>query len=90
MDIDNKIEQLEGLIRNDTTNFQARRELVVALFDIGDNAGALKNLNYLISVFPDDARLYYNAGIAWEKMKDNKKAEEMYLHTKNVNNYFFH
>ena len=79
MSAEQSVEQLEKLLKEDATNFQARRELVVLLMDLGDNAGALKHLNYLISVFPDDARLYYNAGIAWEKIRETEKAKDSYL-----------
>ena len=73
-----EIENLTEIIKNDPTNFQARRELTVALMDKGFNDEAIKQLSYLISVFPEDARLHYNLGIAWDKIKNYKQAIKAY------------
>ena len=73
-----EIENLTNLIKNDPTNFQARRELTVALMDKGFNEEAIKQLSYLISVFPEDARLHYNLGIAWDKIRNFKQALKAY------------
>ena len=45
-----EIENLTNLIKEDPTNFQARRELTVALMDKGFNEEAVKQLSYLITV----------------------------------------
>ena len=58
-----KIEELEQLVEQDASNFQARRELSVALLDKGFNEDALRHINYLLNIFPDDARLHFNQGI---------------------------
>lgn len=73
-----KIEELEELVEKDASNFQARRELSVALLDKGFNEDALKHINYLINIFPDDARLYFNQGIVFEKLKKDFLAEKSY------------
>ena len=73
-----KIEELENIVKNDPSNFQARRELSMALLDKGFNQDALKHTNYLIRIFPEDARLQYNLGIIFEKLKNNKLAEQAY------------
>ena len=73
-----EIENLTNLIKDDPTNFQARRELTVALMDKGFNEEAIKQLSYLITVFPDDARLHYNLGIAWDKMRNFNQAKKAY------------
>lgn len=73
-----KIEELEEAIANDPTNFQARRELSVALLDKGFNQDALKHINYLIGIFPEDARLHYNQAIVFEKLKKDSLAEKSY------------
>ena len=72
------IEELYETIKNDPSNFQAVRELSVALLDSGFNEEALKQLVYLVGVFPDDARLYFNIGFTFEKLKMDKKAEYSY------------
>ena len=72
------IENLQELLKEDPSNFQARRELSVLLADNGFNEEALANLEYLIKYFPDDADLYYNLGILYEKIKNLKKAKESY------------
>ena len=73
-----EIENLTNLIKDDPTNFQARRELTVALMDKGFNEEAIKQLSYLITVFPEDARLHYNLGIAWDKMRNFNQAKKAY------------
>ena len=73
-----EIENLTNLIKEDPTNFQARRELTIALMDKGFNEEAIKQLSYLITIFPEDARLHYNLGIAWDKLHNFKQAQKAY------------
>ncbi len=73
-----KIEELQNLLREDSQNFQARRQLAVLLTDCGFNDEALKNLIYLSKVFTNDSGIFYNLGIVYEKLKNSKKAKECY------------
>ena len=78
MDNFDKIEELFETVKNDPGNFQAVRELSVALLDSGYNEEALKQLVYLVGIFPEDSRLYFNIGYTFEKLKMNQKAEYSY------------
>ena len=69
-----KIEELSELVLKDSTNFQARRELVVELMQKGFNEEALKHLYILLKTFPEDSRLHYNAAIVLENLKKYDKA----------------
>lgn len=73
-----EIEKLQELLKNDPSNFQARRELSVLLSQEGFNEEALANLQFLTKYFPEDADLHYNLGILYEKLKDLEKAELSY------------
>lgn len=73
-----KIEELQGLIREDSKNFQARRQLAVLLMDCGFNEEALQHLLYLSKTFSYDDGIFYNLGIVYEKMKKYSKAREAY------------
>ena len=73
-----RFENLKKTIENDPANFQARRELAVLCLDLGFDQAAMKHLSYLINIFPDDANLYFNAGICWEKLKHPKYALNAY------------
>lgn len=72
------IEKLQDNLKQDPSNFQARRELAVALAYQGFNEEALANLQYLAKYFPNDADLQYNLGILYEKLKDFKSAKIAY------------
>src|SRR5574344_1711444 len=74
-----EIEELQQILREDSSNFQARRRLAVVLLDKGFNEESLKQFQFLISIFPQDASLYYNKGIVHEKMRDLASAEQSYL-----------
>ena len=74
-----KIEELQEILREDPQNFQARRELAILLIDAGFPKEAAQHLLYLAKTFPDDSAIYYNLGIAYEKQKEFKKAQEAYL-----------
>ena len=75
----NEIEKLQALLKEDASNFQARRELSILLASNGFNEEALSNLEYLLKYFPEDAELHYNIGILYEKLKNIEKAKESYL-----------
>ena len=73
-----RFENLKKTVENDPENFRARRELAVLCLDLGFDQAAMKHLSYLINVFPDDANLYFNIGICWEKLKHPKYALNAY------------
>lgn len=74
-----KIEELQNIIKEDSTNFQARRKLAVLLMDSGFNEEALGQLLYLSRNFSNDDGIFYNLGIVYEKLKNFEKAKEAYL-----------
>ena len=74
----NEIEKLQEVLKDDPSNFQARRELSILLADNGFNEEALSNMKYLEKYFPDDAELHYNLGILYEKLKDFDNAKLAY------------
>ena len=76
--MENDIETLQKLLQDDPSNFQARRELSILLVNNGFNEEAEGNLQYLCKYFPEDAELYYNLGIVYEKLKKYDKAKEVY------------
>ncbi len=73
-----EIENLQEVLQNDPSNFQARRELSILLADNGFNEEALSNLKYLEKFFPEDAELQYNIAILYEKTKDFDNAKTAY------------
>ena len=73
-----EIEKLQTLLQKDPSNFQARRELSILLARDGFNEEALSNLKYLSKYFPEDAEIWYNLGIQYEKVKDFKRAKKSY------------
>lgn len=77
--MDNEIEELQSILRDDPYNFQARRTLSLALLDAGFNKEAKKNLLHLVRTFPENAELHYNLGIACEKLFEYEHAERAYL-----------
>ncbi|MBR3889753.1 tetratricopeptide repeat protein [bacterium] len=77
--MDNEIEELQAILKEDPYNFQARRTLSLALLDNGFNKEAKKTLLYLVRTFPDNAELHYNLGIACEKTREFEHAERAYL-----------
>lgn len=76
MNID--IEYLQQILKDDPSNFQARRELSIALADMGFNEEALVNFKYLRKYFPNDADIHYNIGIIQEKLKKFNEAKKSY------------
>ena len=73
-----KIEELQNILKDDQTNFQARRELAVLLLDCGYPEEAKQHFLYLSKIFNDDSGIFYNLGITYEKLKDLDKAEDAY------------
>ena len=73
-----KIEELQSILKQDQTNFQARRELAVLLLDCGYSEEAKQHFLYLSKIFNDDSGIFYNLGITYEKLKDLNKAEDAY------------
>ena len=74
-----EIKELQRILKEDSSNFQARRRLAVLLLDNGFNEEALKQFLFLIGIFPSDASLYYNLGIVYEKLKKLDFAEQAYI-----------
>lgn len=74
-----EIKELQAMLKEDSSNFQARRRLAILLLDSGFSEDALKQLSFLIGIFPADASLYYNLGIVYEKLKKLDLAEKAYL-----------
>ena len=72
------IEKLQAVLKEDPSNFQARRELSILLSKEGFNEEALSNLEFLIKYFPEDADIFYNIGILHEKLKNFREAEKSY------------
>lgn len=73
-----KIDELQNILKEDQTNFQARRQLAVLLLDFGYAEEAKQHLLYLSKIFPDDSGIFYNLGITYEKLKNLDKAEMAY------------
>ena len=73
-----RFENLQTTIKLNPKNFQARRELIMLCLDLGFEKVAMSHIKYLLEIFPDDANLYFNAGICWEKLKEYEKAEKLY------------
>ncbi|GBF22745.1 TPR repeat-containing protein [Candidatus Gastranaerophilus sp. (ex Termes propinquus)] len=73
-----RFDTLKRAIEEDTTNFQARRELAVLCLDLGFEQMALKHLSYLANIFQEDASLQFNIGICWEKLKRYEYALKAY------------
>ena len=80
-----KIEELQQLVKEDSANSQARRQLAVLLLDSGFNEEALQHLLYLSKNFSYDDGIFYNLGIVYEKMKNFHKAKEAYLKSIDLN-----
>ena len=64
-----KIEQFQEILRQDSSNSEIRRQLAVVLLDCGYNEEALKHLLYIVQCGVEDGGVYYNLGIAYEKLK---------------------
>lgn len=75
----NKIESLQQILKEDSSNFQVRRQLAVLLLDSGFSEEALQHFLYLARIFPQDSGIFYNLGIVYEKLKDLDKAEANYI-----------
>ena len=73
-----KIEELQNILKEDQTNFQARRQLAVLLLDLGYPEEAKQHFLYLSKIFTDDSGIFYNLGITYEKLKDLDKAITAY------------
>lgn len=71
-------ENLKETVENDPSNFQAKRELAILCLDLGFEKIALKHLNALTLMFPNDPNLHFNVGICWEKLKHPKFAIKAY------------
>ena len=69
-----RFENLQTTIKLNPKNFQARRELIMLCLDLGFEQVAMAHIKYLLDIFPDDANLYFNAGICWEKLKNYENA----------------
>ena len=73
-----KIEELQNILSQDSSNLSARRKLAILLLDSGYADEALLHLLYLSKATPDDSGIFYNLGIACEKLKKYPEAKEAY------------
>jgi len=73
-----KIEKLQANLKRDPSNFQIRRQLAMLLLDNGYKKEALAHFLHLAEIFKNDAELFYNMGIVYEKLKDLNNAEKAY------------
>ena len=60
-----KIEELQNILKQDSSNFQVRRQLAVLLLDTGYAEEALPHFLYLSQIFQQDSGIYYNLGIVY-------------------------
>ena len=74
-----RIDDLQQILRDDNNNYQARRELAILLLDTGYAEEALAHLLFLSKTFPEDSEIFYNLGIAYEKLKKKDDAKNAYL-----------
>ena len=79
MSNEEKINELQEILREDSENYRARRELALLLIDNGYAKEAIQHIAYLLTKFPEDEELYYNLGIAYEKEKLFEDAKTAYL-----------
>ena len=77
------LENLKTAVENDPTNFQARRELAVLCMDMGYEKVALNQFNSLSQVFTEDADIFFNIGICWEKLRKPFVTEKWFMKMKN-------
>ena len=77
-----RFDNLQTTIKLNPENFQARRELIMLCLDLGFEKVALSHIKYLLKIFPNDANLYFNTGICWEKLKNYDNA--LYAYQKAV------
>lgn len=73
-----KIEEFQNILAQDSSDTNARRKLAILLLDSGYADEALMHLLYLKKALPDDSGIFYNIGIACEKLKKYPEAKEAY------------
>lgn len=73
-----KIAELEEVLSKNNTDYKTRRKLAVMLLDSGYTEDAMKHFLYLSKIFQEDSGIFYNLGIAYEKMKSFELAKEAY------------
>ena len=74
------INNLQKILKTQPDNFQARRQLAMILLEEGFNEEAITNLKFLLKTFPENHEMWFNLGIAYEKIKQKEKAVEAYRH----------
>ena len=74
-----RIEELQEFLKEDSSNILARRELALLLLDSGFAKEAKMHLTVLLKGINNDSELYYNLGIANEKLKNFFDAKNAYL-----------
>ena len=85
-----KIEKLKGILNTNPDDFETKRELAFAYIDEGLLNEALTLFNELLEKFSEDADLYFNCGILYERIKDNEKAMECYKKAVEISNLYIH
>ena len=72
------INELAKKLKENPEDYKTMEEYAIALSDSGQNEEALKYFKYLRKVFPENAQVYYNIGIIFEKLKYNNEASQAY------------
>lgn len=73
-----RLQDLINALKADPDDNIKRRELAFFLLDNDAFEEALKQLNYLINLFPDDDLLYYKIGLCYEGLRMLDAAETSY------------
>ena len=85
--MDKDIKELQQILKQHPDNYQVRRELAMLLLDEGFNEEAITNLKYLLKIFPESHEMWFNLGIAYEKIKQKKEAAEAYKQAVQLNHH---
>lgn len=81
------IDQLKKKLDNDPNNVSLRITYANDLAENGYNEEAIEQYRLLIVSFPDDAGLYYNLGVALEKINDMSNAIVAYRQSVKIDPY---
>ena len=89
MSKEEQIAELQEILREDSENYRARRELALILIETGFEKEASQHLLYLIKKITDDSSLYFNLGVTFEKQKMFNKAKTAYQKAIEITPNFF-
>ena len=76
-----RIIELQNILKTDKNNVQVRKEFALLLLEYNYTEEALKQLLYLAEKLNNDSAVFFNIGIAYEKIKDLNNAEIYYRKT---------